>query len=266
MDFSLEAMHDELEAERRVSVRPDTFSRRPREFDPSHHDARIPPSRPALREEVPVGSARPIGAATTTPLDPRPALTGSAALCQPPPGNGNGGGKVGKKKSIEVWLKELRPALLKQALRICKDKSSAEDAVQDLCERALTRADMIVEKENVPGFLSRTLVNCIIDRWRRERPDRLSSLGGEAQEAIPAPAPEPERPFDQLTIEDISRAIDRLPPDLREICKARFLNQIPHQRIAERFNTTTGAVGGKLFRAKQRLREILFPRRDGEED
>lgn len=58
---------------------------------------------------------------------------------------------------------------------------------------------------------------------------------------------------------EVAAAVERLPEAMREVILARHLDQLPHAEIADRLNSTPGAVRILYMRALQRLREELKP-------
>jgi RNA polymerase sigma-70 factor (ECF subfamily) len=59
-------------------------------------------------------------------------------------------------------------------------------------------------------------------------------------------------------------ALDELPPRLRSVVVLRDVYDLSHEAIAAELGITETAAKVRLHRARRKLREQLFPRRDGE--
>jgi RNA polymerase sigma-70 factor (ECF subfamily) len=75
------------------------------------------------------------------------------------------------------------------------------------------------------------------------------------------PAGEGTRPSEALSRQEqaarLARALENLPAAMREVVLARHVDELPHTTIAERMNSTAGAVRILYMRALRRLREVL---------
>ena len=61
-------------------------------------------------------------------------------------------------------------------------------------------------------------------------------------------------------IEEIRRAIDKLPPDHREIIILRDINGLSYTEIADATGLDPGTVKSRLSRAREKLKEFLKAR------
>ena len=58
--------------------------------------------------------------------------------------------------------------------------------------------------------------------------------------------------------------IDALPPKLRAVVVLRDVYDLPHETIAAELGISESAAKVRLHRARNKLRDQLFPRREGE--
>src|SRR5215468_8021135 len=100
-----------------------------------------------------------------------------------------------------------REALVSTAMRHCtRDHAAAGDLVQDTYERALRNFDSLHDESKVLPWLIKIMRNCWIDECRKRttRPVPMAEVPDQ-----PSPIDEPSR-WEQVTVEDLHRAIDQL--------------------------------------------------------
>ena len=68
---------------------------------------------------------------------------------------------------------------------------------------------------------------------------------------------------DELT-DEMQRALDRLPPELKETLILVVVAELTHQEAAEMLGVPLGTVLSRVSRARNRLREYLTPTQDGD--
>ena len=150
-------------------------------------------------------------------------------------------------------------------LRILRNRSDAEEVLQEVFVRVWTRADTYDERLGCPAaWLTRMARNRAIDRFRARRtrgdidtPDvsdeprdiKIASTGSTPEQA----AQERER------TDRIRTALDRLPEDQRVLIAAAFYEGYTHSELAARFGLPLGTV-------KTRIRNGMLTMRDELED
>jgi len=143
---------------------------------------------------------------------------------------------------------------MQRALRLCGDKASASDLVQDTMERALSRRRTF-EGENLLAWTTRIMRNRFIDLRRGHR---LSS--GASCESLPAPSFEPD-PMDQILnvidLDDLGALLAELEQKDRELFRLAYFEGWSHRAIAHRMVLEVSTTGTRLFRIKARLRKSL---------
>lgn len=210
----------------------------------------MPPRRPPFGSEVDHGTG----------------LTGSAASCQRPPAREDGGKPMNGTHPIEGWLKTLHPELMRQARNLCPDKATAEDIVQDVLRRAWEGRDEIAKKENIPGYLATCVRNAFWDWCRNPKRRRTESIDLPTSEQIPMPVPDEQRPYHRIPTETFLAAVNQLPLKEREVFQLHFFDGFKYEEIAELLGIREGTVGSRIHSAKKKLRDILFPRTNEDEE
>ncbi len=159
---------------------------------------------------------------------------------------------------METWddiLTAHGPAAYRAAWRVLGHAADAEDAVQD----ALLDGLRLYRRGGVacwPALLRKLCVRRALDRLRRRRavlPLTDRPAAGDAPDARAA-ADELEARF--------RRALAALAPREAEVFGLHYFAELDNPQIAAQLDTTTEAVAAALYKARSRLRTILFPEND----
>jgi RNA polymerase sigma-70 factor (ECF subfamily) len=142
-------------------------------------------------------------------------------------------------------------------LSFTKDRSQARDLVQEAVLRAWQHLDAYREEHRFSTWFFRIGVNLAITARRRAayetRFREAARTGGEEQVA--------ESPLELLLRDEdkgrLAAALADLPDRYREIVRMRYADEMSCKDIAKKLGTTPNTVSIVLFRAKQRLRELL---------
>ena len=157
-------------------------------------------------------------------------------------------------------LEMLRPDLLRFAYWLARDRSVAEDVVQETLIRAWKSRDELKDTAAARPWLF-TIVRR--EHARLFERKRLTTVDVETVEAIGDPALASDG---DAGLEDLRRAIMQLPDEYREPLVLQVLGGFSTQEIANELALTQPAVLTRLFRARNRLRTIygLEPAEDVE--
>jgi len=145
-------------------------------------------------------------------------------------------------ETIEREQARLRNFIRKRVL----DESEAEDILQEVFYELVQAYRLMKPLEQVGAWLFRVARNRIIDRFRKRRPETVSSntaAGEEERELFPwedlLPSPDagPEAAYArEVLIEEIGAALDELPQGQREVFVA-------HELEGRSFNDLAAATG-----------------------
>jgi RNA polymerase sigma-70 factor (ECF subfamily) len=146
------------------------------------------------------------------------------------------------------------PALRRRALFLMRDRSRADDLVQDTLERALRNAERWTAGTNLQAWLFTIQHNLFIDHCRghrltSRRPALLLTLVDAARE--PAPI------WETLTSADVLEACRSLDPRLREVFVLVAIEQRSYQDAARMLGIPVATVGTRIHRARGKLRSLL---------
>jgi RNA polymerase sigma-70 factor (ECF subfamily) len=153
--------------------------------------------------------------------------------------------------------------LYRLALRLTRDRASAEDVVQEAFVKLMAGADRIEGRSRLATWLYRVAYNASIDRLREKQ--RLHPVPTEDDEQ-PLPMPEtlvefrlsPEAMLrDVETREALEAAIATLAPPLRAAFLLRDVEGLSTAEAAEALEITETNLKVRLHRARLALRERL---------
>jgi RNA polymerase sigma-70 factor (ECF subfamily) len=157
-------------------------------------------------------------------------------------------------------LEMLRPDLLRFAWWLARDRSVAEDVVQETLIRAWKSRDELKDSAAVRPWLFTIARREHARLYERKR---LTLVDVEEVEALGDPALATDGDAGLL---DLRRAILQLPEEYREPLVLQVLGGFTTAEIATQLALTQPAVLTRLFRARNRLRTIygLEPAEDAE--
>jgi RNA polymerase sigma-70 factor (ECF subfamily) len=142
------------------------------------------------------------------------------------------------------------------ALSLCRDRTTAEDLVQETYVRALRARRRPEPDQDVRPWLFTILHNV----WRNERRRANAvSLGEfEAASSLPDGGPDPAQGLDRAeNAARVRAAIEALPGAFREVVMLRFAEGFSYQQIAEVLACPAGTVMSRLARARALIRRAL---------
>ena len=143
------------------------------------------------------------------------------------------------------------PRLRRYARALSGNRDDADDLVQDTLERAWTRASLWRNVGDMRSWLFSIMHNLHVDTLRR---GRLATV------PVDDDTPEGEAPptqGDRLAVRDLQAALDRLPPEQREIVLLVALEDMAYADIAATLGLPIGTVMSRLARGRERLRGLL---------
>ena len=127
--------------------------------------------------------------------------------------------------------------------------ADAEDVTQTTFVNALRALERGEEPRNGSAWLIAIAQNVVRQRWRH-----ASSRPTEVELVNDVPETPPD---DDIELDELVRALQRIPPAQREALVLRELEGRPYSEIAELLGLTTSALETLLFRARRSLAEEL---------
>jgi RNA polymerase sigma-70 factor (ECF subfamily) len=147
-------------------------------------------------------------------------------------------------------LETLRPDLLRFAFWLARDRSVAEDVVQETLIRAWKSKNELKDPAAARPWLL-TIVRR--EHARLYERKRLPTVDVDSVEALEDPALASDG---DARLADLRGALLRLPDEYREPLVLQVLGGLSTSEIARELDLTQAAVLTRLFRARNRLRTI----------
>jgi RNA polymerase sigma-70 factor (ECF subfamily) len=142
------------------------------------------------------------------------------------------------------------------ALRVVRDRSLAEDAVQEAFMTVWRTADRFVaERAKASSWILTFVHRRAVDVVRREERRRAEPLES-APEPVAAAGPE-EEAWLRLQRERVQRALRALPDQQREALELAYFGGFTQSELAERLGLPLGTIKSRMFTGLARLRELL---------
>jgi len=158
-------------------------------------------------------------------------------------------------------LNELSDGLYGYAMVLSRDRSEAEDLVQETCVRAIQAIENLRPGSNVKSWLFTILRNIWLNRLRRRRtaPKMVELDGAEstAQTAVAASKDPHALYVSKVERQLVREAILQLSDEFREIIVLREYGDLSYQEIASILGCPAGTVMSRLGRARSKLRSLL---------
>jgi RNA polymerase sigma-70 factor, ECF subfamily len=160
------------------------------------------------------------------------------------------------RKAFVILYKETSPKLFSICLRILKDRTEAEEALQEVYVKIWQRAKAFSTGQGTgSGWLAAIARNQAIDAIRARKPvaDELDSAYDLADSGL-----DPER---QAVMTDEGRRIDTCMEELEAeratAVKSAYVEGLSYQELADQFNVPLNTMRTWLRRSLLKLRECM---------
>ncbi|MBR6118962.1 MAG: sigma-70 family RNA polymerase sigma factor [Oscillospiraceae bacterium] len=151
------------------------------------------------------------------------------------------------------------------ALRMCGNRDDAFDLSQEAFFRAWRSLEGFQFESAFSTWLFRLTANVCLDwlRARKRRPTVSLTTVDDEEETVELELPDPAKGPEALLLaaEDraaLTRAMNQLAPEYRQILTMRAINDLSYTEIAEILQIKEGTVKSRLSRARLALRNKLL--------
>ncbi len=144
------------------------------------------------------------------------------------------------------------PKLRIQALALTRNRSAAEDLVQDAVCNALRAEASFIPGTNFPAWIHRILRNRFISDLRKRRD--TTDIADVPESAFATGAAHEDR----LALKELGRAMMRLPVDQREALLMVVVHGMSYEALAEATGCAVGTAKSRVFRARRQLETWLL--------
>jgi RNA polymerase sigma-70 factor (ECF subfamily) len=154
-------------------------------------------------------------------------------------------------KRFEAIVKEYSDDLFRYTYWLCRDKNMAEELVQEAFLRAWKSIDSLREDKAAKSWLITIVRREYARQFERAK---LPMTDVEDLGVLPERSAEYDTSTEAFVLR---RALADLPEDYREPLVLQVIGGYSSEEIAEIMGIKAGAVMTRLFRARQKLREVL---------
>jgi RNA polymerase sigma-70 factor (ECF subfamily) len=147
------------------------------------------------------------------------------------------------------------------AMLLSRNRTEAEDLVQETCLRALRALDRLRANGSVKGWLFTILRNIWLNQLRQRRTSSALVELDAGKDGANEPTDTARDPLTEYVLrlerEQVRAAIQQLPLEFREVIHLREYEELSYQEIAALLDCPPGTVMSRLARARSRLRDLL---------
>ncbi len=204
-----------------------------------------------------------------TPETGKPLLGGVAGTGAPSgePGASPGGPEV--RARFEPLIGEQLDGLYRSALRLTRNRTAAEDLVQDVMLKAWRSFHTFQEGTSIRAWLHRILMNAFFDAYRKQtrEPEVVDQedvgdfyLYDKVQEsAALSEAGNPEvEVLDRIMDAEVRDSLESLPAQFRAAVLLADVEEFSYKEIAEILGVPVGTVMSRLSRGRHMLQRQLW--------
>ena len=154
---------------------------------------------------------------------------------------------------FRTQLQDCLPDLWRYAYALTRDRTIADDLVQDCAERALRKRDLWKQTGALKPWLMKMLLNLYRNHLRTQsrRPQLV------AMDDMHHDPAAPDALDQKLALSQTARAIKKLPDDQREALLLIVLGGVSYKQAAVALNVPLGTLMSRLGRARAKLRELM---------
>ena len=158
---------------------------------------------------------------------------------------------AGEEKAVTAVYRRYAGPILTVAMGTLGRRDLADEAVQTTMLKAWRAAGSFDPSRELAPWLYAIARRVAIDIYRRESRVSADELGDDDVAVVPLSF---ERTWEAW---EVRSALDKLPPDEREVVRLSHLVGMTHQQIAEQLGVPLGTVKSRSSRAHRRLAGLL---------
>jgi RNA polymerase sigma-70 factor (ECF subfamily) len=174
---------------------------------------------------------------------------------------------------VQVEFEQLLSPILQMAygtaVRLTRNRTEAEDLVQDAALLAYRAFGSFQQGTNFKAWFFRILTNAFYSRHRKEKHEKtnlstedvpaLYLYSKTAEAGLHGRGSDPASTImDKLDAEQVGEALEALPTEYRLVATLYFIEDFSYQQIAEVLECPVGTVRSRLHRGRRMLQKALW--------
>ena len=166
--------------------------------------------------------------------------------------------RTGDKRAFGNLVQAYERPIFNLTYRMLGNAEEAEDAAQETFLRAYSRLNQYDPAMKFSTWLFSIANHHCIDRLRKRRATLISIDDNPVLENLASALPHPDNAaVGAEQARELHALVARLDPDYRTPLVLRYWEELSYEEIAGALNLTVAAVKSRLFRARQKLRQLL---------
>lgn len=161
--------------------------------------------------------------------------------------------KKGNPTAQRFLYDQYKVSLFGICLRYGRDRSEAEDIMQEGFINIFKDLHQYTSKGNLEGWMKRVMVNTALRYLRKWKKDWQHEDSQDYQDAFQSD----EVIFNRLGMEELTRMIQRLPDGYKVVFNLYVIEGYSHKEIANLLGVSENTSKTQLFKAKAALRKQL---------
>ncbi len=166
--------------------------------------------------------------------------------------------KKGEEKAFDELVNEYKKRIYYLAYSLTSNHADALDLSQEAFIKVYKSIHKFRGRSSFYTWLYRITVNICLNHLKRESKKKEVSFDERIEVAQVDWWSNPKKALENKELqEDLTKAIDSLPPQQKTVFTLRHLEGLPHKEIASILGCSIGNVKANLFQALQKLRDKL---------
>lgn len=155
---------------------------------------------------------------------------------------------------LAIRFESLRPKLMGFSMKLTKNRSDAQDLLQDAFLKAFKSIDKLNDQTNLGAWMMTIIRNTFVNGYRKlkvrtKNADKIKRL--QSREVL-------NTGFADIAAKRINDLMDRhLPVDQSEPFRL-FVDGYKYEEIAEMMNVPIGTIKSRIYYARKQMRVMLY--------
>ena len=175
--------------------------------------------------------------------------------------------REGDMEALSELVRRSQTEVYTLALRLTGNEEDAKDVVQETYVRVMKGVRRFRGDASFSTWLYRVTANTAYSWLQRHKKHKAQPLS-EVESVLSLPEKPGERPDEAVITGELrdrlEQAVGDLAPPYRAVVVLKDIYGLPHEEIAASLGISVTACKVRLFRARRRLREVLFEGPEGE--